>query len=563
MLPVGITDFSQTFSGIWLVIYILISIGNGVLIYFASLKFLLVLQQSGYKRGRYFKWLVNPSTPYLNRLMLLSISGFLFFTVLGICFEPVMQVFFGEEGKTVAAFVGFSAYIFFTIVYINTESSVNAKIPLHKTKRLIRLGITHIVLSTALTFGLIVLLNYLAYVIGDEVVAILRFAPICIMPIAAPYLLSFSNSVNLPIERAITKRYIKLTTEKLAKTDVLKIGITGSYGKTGVKEILKTILSQKYRVLATPDSYNTPMGIALSVKPLDNTFDVFIAEMGARNKGDIKELADIVKPTIAVITGINNQHLESFKSIENIVATKYELIESLKTGGTAFFSSDNAYSLEMYNKCPCEKYTAGLSSGSVYATEVKTERTGTSFTLNIEGEKPVRCSTVLLGTNSISNVCLAAAVAHKIGLNAKEIAEGINRIKTIGHRLELLPNNKGIVIIDDSYNSNPDGIVAALEVLSMFSGRKIVVTPGLIELGKIENKENYKFGKLLAGAADIVIIVGRHNAEMLIAGLTDGGMSKENIKFSRNLKRGKDELDALIKEGDVVLFENDLPDNYS
>lgn len=563
MLPVGITDFSQTFSGVWLAIYILIAVGNGVLIYFASLKFLLVLQQSGYKRDRYFKWLVSPSTPYLNRLMLLCISGFLFFTVLGICFEPVMQAFFGEDGKTIAAFVGFFAYIFFTIVYINTEASVNAKVPLNKTKRLIRLGATHIVLVSLITFGVIVLLNYVAYLIGDEVVAILRFAPICVMPIAAPYLLSVSNSVNMPFERAITKRYVKLTTEKLNKTDVLKIGITGSYGKTSVKEILKTILSQKYRVLATPASYNTPMGISLSVKNLDNTYDVFIAEMGARNKGDIKELADIVKPSIGIITGINNQHLESFKSIENTVATKYELIESLGEKGTAFFTSDNAYSLKMYQDCPCEKYTAGLNEGDAYATDVKTERTGTTFTLNIEGEKPVKCSTVLLGTHSISNVCLAAAVAHKIGLTAEEIAAGVNRIKTVGHRLELLPNNKGIVIIDDSYNSNPDGIVSALEVISMFSGRKIVLTPGLIELGKIESEENYKFGKLLAGYADIVIIIGRHNAEMLIAGLTDGGMSKENIKFSRNSKRGRDELDALIKEGDVVLFENDLPDNYS
>ena len=199
----------------------------------------------------------------------------------------------------------------------------------------------------------------------------------------------------------------------------------------------------------------------------------------------------------------------------------------------------------------------------VWATDVKTDVRGMSFTLNVKGEEPVSCTTVLLGKHSVKNICLASAVAYKIGLTPNEIAEGINRIQSVGHRLELMPNNKNIVIIDDSYNSNVDGVNAAMEVLDTFDGRKIVLTPGLVELGKMENVANMEMGKTLAKHADMVIVIGKHNAEMLINGLLDGGMARENIKFAKSLNKGNEILNGIIKEGDVVLFENDLPDNYN
>ncbi len=358
---------------------------------------------------------------------------------------------------------------------------------------------------------------------------------------------------------------MKVTKRKLKDSDVIKIGITGSFGKTSVKEILKTILSQKYRVLSTPASFNTPMGIALSVKELDGTYDVFLAEMGARSKGDIKELCDMINPKIGILTGINNQHLESFGTIENIKSTKYELMESLPEDGVGFFSSDSEGARELFLKFKKEKYSAGEAGTDnlVYASEIVTNSKGVKFMLNVKGEQPVECRTVLLGKNNVSNICLAAAVAYKMGLSVEEISRGINRLHSVQHRLELVPNNKNIIIIDDSYNSNEDGIQAAMEVLGTFEGRKIVVTPGLVELGKMENVVNFDFGKTLSQKADIVIVVGKHNAEMLINGLTDGGMNKENIIFAKTLSKGNEILNGLLKEGDVVLFENDLPDNYN
>ena len=495
-----------------------------------------------------------------RRINLLKPPNAIVFTGIFILLRSEYVVF----AATNSSYVGFVSYLLFTGMYIKSEHSVNAKIKLKKTRRLVRLSFTFVLFLSLVTFGLITLFSYLTYLIGSEALCVLRFALVCGMPILIPYILFLSYCFNEPFEEMRRRHYLFIAKTKLNKSGVTKIGITGSYGKTSVKEILNTILSQKYRVLASPESYNTPLGIALAVKRLDNLHDVFIAEMGARQKGDVKELTELVKPQIAILTGINNQHLETFGSIENIEDTKYELFENLGEGAQAFFSSDSSNSLKLCDRFSGEKYVAGSNGEDnlVYATNVVTSNAGTSFVLNIKGETPVEVNTVLLGEHSVSNVCLAAAVAYKLGLSVDEIAMGINRLKSIGHRLELIPNNKGIVIIDDSYNSNEDGVKAAMQVLDMFEGRKIVLTPGLVELGKDENVANLQYGKMLASHVDVVVIVGKHNAEMIINGLVEGGFDRDNIHFERNVSRGNDTLNTLIKEGDVVLFENDLPDNY-
>lgn len=566
MIPTSVHNFKDLFTGDQLAVYLVISAINAALLFFASFKFILVFQQCGYRGKKYFKWLANKETPYLSRMMLLCLLSFLFFCVLNICFSPLCTRIMGQDlGQSAASYIGFISYILFSLLYIKTESSVNAKVPLKKTKRLVRLCITYAVLLFVFTFGLIILLDYIAFLIGDEVTALLRFSVICAMPISLPYILFLAYGLNEPFENALKRYHLRIAVDKLNSTDVIKIGITGSYGKTTVKEILRTILSQKYRVLASPESYNTPLGIALTVKQLDSTHDIFIAEMGARSKGDIAALCKMVKPKYGVLTGVNNQHLETFGSIEVIKDTKFELFENLDKGGAGFFSSDNANAVELMERFDGEKYSAGISGENnfVSASDISVNTRGMTFTLNFKGGKSVKCSTVLLGRHSVRNICLAAAVAFKIGLTPKEIAAGINRIQSIGHRLELMPNNKNIVIIDDSYNSNVDGVNAAMEVLDTFEGRKIVVTPGLVELGKMENVANLEFGKTLAAHADIVIVIGKHNAEMIINGLIDGGMDRENIKFAKSLNKGNALLNEIMVEGDVVLFENDLPDNYN
>lgn len=558
MFPINVNNFSQLLSGDQILIYAVMSVINAVILFMSSMKFILVLQQCNYRGKRYFKWLSNKDTPYMSRLMLLCLLALLFFCVLNMTFVSML-------GETAGSYIGFVSYVLFSIMYINTESSVNAKIPLKKTKRLVRLCITYIIMLCVINFGFIILLNFIAFSIANEVYAVLRFGFICLLPLLIPIILFLSYCVNEPMEALIRKYYINRAQMVLDNSKVVKIGITGSYGKTSVKEILRTILSQKYRVLATPSSFNTPLGIARTVKSLDSTHDVFIAEMGARQKGDIKELAKLVKPKYGVLTGVNNQHLETFGTIENTMATKFELFENLTDDGVGIFSSDNINSTALFDKFSGEKYFAGIDGKDdlVTANNVSMDSRGMSFSLSIKGEQPVDCSTVLLGTHSVKNICVAAAVAYKLGLTPQEIATGIGRIQSIGHRLELMPNNKNIVIIDDSYNSNEEGINAAMEVLDSFEGRKIVLTPGLVELGKVENLVNYQFGKTLSEHADVVIVIGRHNAEMIIKGLIEGGFNKENIKFAKSLNKGNAMLNEMLKEGDVILFENDLPDNYN
>lgn len=552
-------NFSPIFSQQNLIIYTVISIMNTILLYFSSLKFLLVLQQSGYNGKRYFKWINSSKKTYIARLMLLSLLGFLFCCLLNTCFVSLL----GVEG---CSYIGFISYILFSVSYIKTESAVNAKVPLSKTKRLVRLGITYTVVLFAFTFGLIVLLNFIARLFSSQTLFVLRNSILCLTPILTPFLLIVAYGINEPVEEIIRRRYYAITTRKLDREDVIKIGITGSYGKTTVKEILKCILSVKYRVLSTPASYNTPLGMSWAVKNLDSTHDVFIAEMGAREKGDIAELVNMVKPKYGILTGINNQHLETFKDIERTKDTKFELFSGLPKDGKGFFSCENEGAVELYNRFEGNKDLAGGvedKGQKVYASDVEITPKGTWFTLNIKGEESIKCVTTLLGKHSIDNICLASSVAYELGLTAEEIAYGISKLQSVMHRLELIPNNKNIIIIDDSYNANEDGVKASMEVLDTFKGRKIVLTPGLVELGKRENQANYEMGKLLANHADIVIVIGKHNAEMLVSGLLDGGMNRENISFYKSLNKGNEYLNTILKEGDVVLFENDLPDNYN
>lgn len=557
MFPLDAQSLSELVGGTNLIINWSLCVAVSALLFFSSLKFLLVLQQSGYRGKKYFKWLSSPETPYLKRLMLLCLMALLFSCILSITFAPLC-------GETASSYIGISAFILFTALYINTEHSINVKVPLKKTKRLVRLCITFIIVLLAFTYLYITLINVLAYAIGSTVFAIMRFALLSALPILLPFIMALAYWINEPIEELIKRSIERRTAEKLQKTTALKIAVTGSYGKTSVKEILKVILSQKFRVLSTPYSFNTAMGIALATEKLDNTYDIFIAEMGARYVGDIKKLADIVKPSIGVLTGINNQHYESFGSIENIAKTKNELFEFLeKNDGKGFFSIETEEGKKLFDKFGKEKYSVNGENGFVNATDVVTSEKGLSFTLNVQGEKSVKCSTVLLGSHNINNILLASAVAYELGLTVNEISQGISRIKSINHRLELVPNSRGIVIIDDSYNSNENGIVSAMETLDNFQGRKIVVTPGLVELGKMENISNLKFGKLLSKHADVVIVVGKHNAEMLINGLIEGGTPKDKIVFAKNLNKGNEILNGMLEKGDVVLFENDLPDNYN
>lgn len=529
-----------------------------VLMLFASGKFLLALQQLGYRGHRYYRWLYSKKNTYRSRIMLLSLLSFLCYLVIGITFADIVPIW-------LAPYFGFIAPAFFICAYIQTERSVNAKIPLKITRRMLRQILTYTVVLFAFMLGATCFITAVSNVfngVGGRIFDVLKFSLLSFTPMLAPLLLLVAYGINRPFEKLNNRRYIEITRKKLAESDLVKIGITGSFGKTSVKEILSTLLSVKYRVLATPASYNTPLGISVAIKKLDATHDIFIAEMGAREVGDISELSKIVQPNIAVLTGVNAQHLESFKNIENIKKTKYELFEHLPSNGKAFFDVSNDISLELSQKFEGEKYLANGEGELLRALDVKVSSDGTTFKIT-DGKETVQCVTTLIGKHSVKNIMLSAIVAYKIGLSLSEIACGITRLHSVKHRLEVLPNNKGVTLIDDSYNSNTDGFACALDAIADFDGRKIVVTPGIVELGQDQYQTNYEIGKKIATACNKLVISAKHNAEALINGFVDGGGNREDIAYKPNFLDAKKFVSEILQTGDVILFENDLPDIYS
>ena len=386
-------------------------------------------------------------------------------------------------------------------------------------------------------------------------------------PLLLPLWVFCAAFIAWPVELFIRHLYFRDAQKILAaRDDLIRIGITGSYGKTSVKFILRTILTEKKQVCSPPGSFNTPMGLARVIRnDLRPAHQVFLAEMGARHRGDIRELCRLVHPNMGVLTSIGEQHLDTFRTLDNIVKTKYDLIRSMKGQGVSFFVDDGGICTQLWEKTPGRKWLAALratENADVWAGSISTTSTGSRFTLYTR-DGHIDCETQLLGEHNILNIVLSAAVALELGLSLKEIRRGIARVQSVPHRLQLLPAQGGMTIIDDAFNSNPRGAEAALKVLGSFEGRRIVITPGMVELGEREAELNRAFGEKMAAAADCVILVGPKHTAPIREGLAAAGMPEDRIYTVRSLAEAREKLSAIGRSGDVVLLENDLPDNYA
>ena len=383
-------------------------------------------------------------------------------------------------------------------------------------------------------------------------------------PLFLPLVVALAGLLAWPIEKAISELYFRDARRKLLSIPgLIRIGITGSYGKTSTKFLLRDILSVKYSVLATPSSFNTTMGVTRVIREqLTGSHQVFIAEMGARHVGDIRELVELVRPTMGLITSVGPQHLDTFGTIERVRDTKYELIDGLPQDGTAIFARDGAICEELYARCPLEKkYMPG---DLIAASDVEVGPWGSRFTLEDTqtGEK-VACQTRLLGEHAIANLLLCCTAARCLGLTLEEIAQGVARCQPVEHRLQLLDGGAGVTIIDDAFNANPVGAKAALRVLGGFPGRRIIITPGMVELGGEEDAFNAAFGEQMAACVDEAILVGRRHVQPIVNGLLRAHFPQEHIHVVGSLEESTKVLHGMMKPGDVVLYENDLPDNYS
>ncbi len=551
----NITSYADLLSLNVVLNFTIVGLINTILTLIISYRFFQAIQQCGYRGADYFKWIFVKNNAKTKRLFTLSVLSILAFLLTNMAFSFLNSPY--------VAFFGFVWYLFFLIVYQIGESKRPNKLPLVKTRRMIRLMITFSILYLILNVSISYLANVISIFISDPLFPVFRYSILCLTPILVPFVLLIAYLINNPFEKLINNHYIKKAKQTIASFKGKKIAITGSFAKTSVKEILTTILSEKYSVLKTPLSYNTPLGIAKAVRRLNNSYDVFVCEMGARHVGDIKKLTNIINPDVAVITGVTSQHLETFLTFNNIKKTKYELIENMK-GGFAVFSSDNDYSIEMYNDCPFNKQLAGINDkkASVYATDIVYTFENTTFTLHHKDES-ISVSTSLVGESAVTNICLASCVALNLGLTLTEIAIGVNKITSVKHRLEIIKNDVGAYIIDDSYNSNPEGVKKAVQLLKIAKGKKYVVTPGMIELGIFENNANFDFGVQLSQICDKVLLIKRGGTLNIRQGLLSQGFNKENIIMIESLEESKKFLAENLTEGDAVLFENDLPDIYT
>jgi len=370
-----------------------------------------------------------------------------------------------------------------------------------------------------------------------------------------------ANYLNTPLENHFAKRYVKDAAKRLqAMPELTVVGITGSYGKTSVKNYLNALLSTKYNVLMTPGSYNTTMGVVRTIREmLRPSHQIFIAEMGAKQKNDIKEICDLVHPTYGIITSIGEQHLETFGSVENIIATKFELADAIPENGFAILNYDNEYIRSHTVSVPTVTY-GGEQSGAGYRySDMAVDTHGCQFTLTAPDGESCRYTTHLLGAHNIQNLAGCMALAHTLGISLKEMVYPVRLLKPVEHRLQLLPNG----YIDDAYNSNPAGFRSALDTLAAFSAQRILVTPGMVELGERQEPLNRELGEYAADKCDYAVLVGLKQAPPLKEGLLSAGFPEDRIYVAATLNEGLAYVHRLPREGErIVLLENDLPDNF-
>ena len=370
-----------------------------------------------------------------------------------------------------------------------------------------------------------------------------------------------------PVESAINRKYWNEASGILkSMNDLTVIGITGSFGKTSTKHYLHRILSEQYDVLMTPGSYNTPMGVIRTIRELMQPHNrIFICEMGAKQKGDIKEICDLVHPSIGIITAVGPMHLESFGSIENVQSTKFELADALPSDGLAVVNNDFEYCANRpVENVPTLRYAVSTPDAADYRAEnIVYTPGGTSF--DVVGPDGFRLSlfTRLVGECNISNLVAAIIVALYLKVDVDRIKYAVERIEQVEHRLNLKQTPGGVTIIDDAFNSNPAGSRMAVDVLNHFDkGKRIIITPGMIELGDRQYELNKELGKYIGEKVDIAIIVGEYNRAPLVDGIVSAGFDKKNLYTVASFNEAQKLLGTVLAPGDTVLYENDLPDTF-
>ncbi len=511
----------------------------------ASVHYLHALQMGRYQLPAYRHWLSKNRDRVLKENVLLAFVAALLKIYLPVLLSMLMA---GEEARRALSgwlvLLLFSALMAWIAWRDYTRPSRRPFVVTQRVRRLLSVLLALCLLAAAL-------------------LELLTIPPYFLFA-AMPFLVQLAAAIINPYEARLNASFFKSARRKIReRKDLVTIGITGSYGKTNVKFMLRQLLSKKFEVLATPASFNTAMGISRVVNDqLEARHQIFIAEMGATHVGDIRELVDLVRPKYGILTSIGPRHLDTFGSLENIATTKFELVQGLPKDGLAVFGCGDDYINRLYALCKHDKCRIGMDAGDgayMWPEEIAFSAKGSSFTLCCSDGGTVHCRTRLLGSYNIRNILLAAALAKKLGLTMDEIAEGIRALQPIEHRMQLIPGD--LNVIDDSLNEDADGAFEAMRVIAQMPGRRIVVTPGLGEQGGREADVNYALGTVMADSADAVILVGRRAfSRSIIRGMKQSGFSSANLHTADDMEDAEEILHEISDRGDTVLFESRIPE---
>jgi UDP-N-acetylmuramoyl-tripeptide--D-alanyl-D-alanine ligase len=444
------------------------------------------------------------------------------------------------------------------------------KRPLVMTARMRRLliagGFLAVVLAAGLALGIVAL--------HPVISAILVLIAGGVVTGLSEILLVAANVVTKPAESRIRRHYLALAAARIKMVDPVVVAVVGSFGKTSTKHILAQLLQPNVNTLPTRKSFNTLMGVTRVInEDLMPENRVFVVEMDAYAQGEIAAMSDLVHPQVAIITAIGPQHMERFGTIDRIAGAMYEVATALPAGGTLILYTGDESGAALARRARAEqrrliRYALANDGetvdADVVASSIRIDSHGGSFRWRWEAEGLDRQVTIpLLGRHQVANVSAALAAVRTLGYSVDDAITAAVSLEQVEHRLQLMTSAGPLTVIDDSYNANPIGVHNGLEVLAAMSGtHRFLITPGLVELGSVEDEENRRYGEHAATVCDHVIVMSAQTSAALIAGLRDGGMTEDRIHVVDTLDEATALLQQLSSPGDVVLFANDLPDTY-
>ena len=528
-------------------------------------RFLHILQLEEYLTPQYLRWLRANPRRYLHGRFIVGVAAAVVVAVV-VTDASVSGLLVLAWGASAAA------------VWIRGGQS---RKPLVMTARARRL----LIAACTIAVGSVVIAVGVGLVAGERYGVALGIVVATAVCLLAGHVVAGANLALWPFEELSRRRWQRLAAEKLRANRPRIIAITGSAGKTTTKELVAHLLSAKDRVLKTPASFNTPLGIARTVNDSYDGQEFFVVEMGAYRRGEIARLCRLVGGTdVGVITTVNAQHLERFGSLEATASAKFEIVEGLRPGGTAVLNFDVAAvrglvkGRELRHRVAAqdERVKDGASQDQdvdvvafgvewedvgLRGTNVAETRTGIEMDVTWDGET-VHVATRLLARHNATNVLAAMGVGVACGLELGYMAAAIGRFEPPEHRLQPRELTNGVTLLDDGYNANPEGIIGALEVLGSYAPRRrVLVTSGLIEMGREKAAYHAKIGKAAARYADVAVLVGPKQTSDIRAAMLEAGFAAECVHVARNPEDAESVLGRIGDAGDVVLHSTDLPDH--